>query len=47
MCETIQITAYIELFETETNPDIVLIKFTLEEVMKALMWSTDLAVHFL
>jgi hypothetical protein len=42
-----QITAYMELFETETNPDIVLIKFTLEQVMKALKWSRDLAVHFL
>jgi len=42
-----QITAYIELFETDTNPDIVLIKFTLEKAMKALKWCRDLAVHFL
>jgi hypothetical protein len=42
-----QITAYIELFETDTNPDIVLIKVTLEQAMKALKRSRDLVVHFL
>jgi hypothetical protein len=42
-----QITAYIELFETDTNPGTILIKFTLEQAMKALKWIRDLAVHFL
>jgi len=47
VCETMQITAYIELFETDTNPDIILMKFTIEQAMKALKLSRDLAVHFL
>jgi hypothetical protein len=36
VCEAVQITAYIELFETDMNPDIILINFTLEQTMKAL-----------
>jgi len=41
VCEAMQIAAYIELFETDTNPDIVLVKFTLKQAMKALKWSRD------